>query len=111
MRAKKNVTLEVRLPDATKAAFMAQCRRQDRTASDAVRAFINAQLEAGEQPLRRPSRRSVRLAVTAWVAGAAIGAGLATPSLARSAPWEAQAFAALDRNHDGVLSPSEFAAR
>jgi len=107
MKPKKNVTLEVRLPDTVKSAFMEQCRRQDSTASDAVRGFIEGQLAA--KP--RPARRSLRLVAAAWVAGLAIGAGLATPSLARPARCEAPAFAALDTDHDGVLSAQEFAAR
>ena len=59
MRApKKSETLEVRLPFETKSAFMARCQDEGRTASEAVRGFIEAELERGAR--RRPPRASPR---------------------------------------------------
>ena len=97
--AKKSETLEVRLPYAAKQAFMARCQARGATASEAVRAFIEADI--GQPP---PSRR------LHWIAAAAVAVGfgvMAAPSLARpSLPAE---FARLDADHDGRLSPAEFA--
>jgi hypothetical protein len=104
---KKTETLEIRLPPETKAAFMARCQASHRTASEALRGFIEQDLVA-----RRggPRRRSLAWhALAAAVAGLAVGAA-AAPSLARTATSDA-AFERLDVNHDGVLSIEEFRAR
>ncbi|WP_299014644.1 EF-hand domain-containing protein [uncultured Caulobacter sp.] len=103
---KKTETLEIRLPPQTKAAFMARCQETRRTASEALRDFI-------EQDLRAPTttrRRSLawRIAAAA-LAGLAVGA-VAAPSLARPSGSDA-AFQRLDANHDGVLNLDEFKAR
>ncbi|WGM46507.1 hypothetical protein KOAAANKH_01377 [Brevundimonas sp. NIBR10] len=100
---KKSETLEVRLPFETKTAFMARCQRDGRTASDAVRGFIERELS----PVRRTRVRGWQ-AVAAAVVGLAIGA-VAAPSLAQTAAHPS--FAQLDRNDDGVLSPAEYADR
>ena len=103
---KKSETLEVRLPYAAKTAFMARCRDDGRTASDAVRAFI-------ETELGRPAGRHRRTALRGWqtltaaAIGLAIGA-VAAPSLAQSAPASRAAFERLDLNHDGAISLEEF---
>lgn len=107
---KKSESLEIRIPYAAKVAFMARCQREGVTASDALRDFIDQQI----QPPRRMSRRRWRLAAGALVA-AALGA-VALPSVARPgrAPDVAQdllcrvAFARLDANHDGVLTLDEY---
>lgn len=107
---KKSESLEIRIPYAAKVAFMARCQREGVTASDALRAFIDQQI----QPSCRMSRRRWRLAVGGLIA-AALGA-IALPSLARPgpAPDAAQdllrrvAFAQLDANHDGVLTLDEY---
>lgn len=44
---KKSENLELRLPHATKHAFMAQCRREGRSASEVLRGFIDTYLAAG----------------------------------------------------------------
>lgn len=103
---KKSETLEIRLPHVTKLAFMARCRDEGRTASDAVRAFI-------QQELQRTGRRSRRYTLPWWQAlaaalmGLALGA-VAAPSLAHQAAGSRAMFEQLDRNHDGGLSFEEF---
>ncbi|MDR6627154.1 EF-hand domain-containing protein [Caulobacter segnis] len=99
---KKTETLEIRLPPETKAAFMARCQGARRTASEALRDFI-------EQDLRTSAPRRRNLAwrvLAAALAGLAVGA-VAAPSLARPSGSDA-AFQRLDANHDGVLSLEEF---
>jgi EF hand/Ribbon-helix-helix protein, copG family len=106
---KKNDSIEIRLPDETKAAFREKCRREGRTASDAVRSFIDEQLEPGRIVSRR--RRSFWRIGAAVAAGAVLGGGLAAPSIAASADNSRSAFRALDRDHDGALSYEEFRSR
>lgn len=96
---KKSETLEIRLPYALKQAFMAQCRADGRSASEALRDFIEAALA---EPRRRPG--GLRWAVAA-LAAAGLGA-VAAPSLAR--PSLSAQFARLDGDHDGRLSLVEF---
>ena len=100
---KKSETLEVRLPHQTKTALMARCQAEGRTASDAVRGFIEGELS----PVRRTRVRGWQ-ALVAALAGLAIGA-VAAPSLAQTTGHAS--FAQLDRNNDGVLSPVEYASR
>ncbi|MGQ3069074.1 MAG: EF-hand domain-containing protein [Brevundimonas sp.] len=101
---KKSETLEIRLPYETKTAFMARCRDEGRTASDALRVFIDGEVEG------RPTRSRSRIWIAAAAAlGLAIGAA-AAPSLAQTTPDHA-AFRKLDRNADGALSYEEFSAR
>jgi len=96
---KKSETLEIRLPYATKQAFMVLCRADGRTASEAVRGFIDGAL-AGRKT-RGPRMRWLAVGALA----AAVGA-MAAPSLARpSLPAE---FARLDADHDGAVSRLEF---
>ena len=107
--AKKNDSIEIRLPDETKAAFREKCRLEGRTVSDAVRSIIDEQLE----PIRSVSRRRsslLRIGV-AVAAGAALGGGLAAPSIAASADGSRSAFQALDRDGDGALTYEEFRRR
>ena len=49
-RLKKSESLEIRIPHPTKEAFMARCRADGRSASEALRAFIDQQLEAPARP-------------------------------------------------------------
>jgi hypothetical protein len=107
---KKSESLEIRIPYSAKVAFMARCQQEGRSASEALRAFIDQQIE-GAAPRR--SKRW-RIATGALIA-AAVGA-VALPSLARPGPavdpaqdlLRRVAFARLDANHDGVLSLAEY---
>ena len=103
---KKSETLEVRLPHHTKTAFMARCRNDGQTASEAVRGFIEAEVAAGA----RRTRSRLWQMTAAAAAGLALGA-VAAPSLARTAAPDEAAFARLDRNQDGALSLAEFERR
>ncbi len=105
-KLKKSESLEVRIPYPTKLAFMARCRDEGRSASEAVRAFIDGQLEGTRPP--RPRRPTWRLMAGAAIA-AAVGAA-AVPSLARP-DLRAAEFARLDANRDGVVSYAEFLRR
>ncbi|MFA4938492.1 hypothetical protein [Brevundimonas sp.] len=105
---KKSETVEIRLPLATKTAFMARCRAEGRTASDAIRRFIDAELN--QTSARRSTGLNWRQLLAAAVAGLALGA-VAAPSLAQSSPPSRAAFDRLDRNHDGVVSFDEYCAR
>ena len=104
---KKSEAIEVRLSHAAKAAFMEQCRRDNRTASDAIRLFIDAQI--GRRPMGRrlPHWRTL----AAILAGMALGMGAAAPSLAHATQTSHAVFDQLDRNHDGVLTYQEFRSR
>ena len=102
---KKSETLEVRLGHAAKTAFMARCRQDGVTASDAVRAFIEVQLAGGRS--RRPTVGLYQV-LAAAIAGLVIG--VAAPSVAQTA-GHPPSFERLDRDQDGVLTPDEFASR
>ena len=101
-RLKKSEFLEVRLPHPTKQAFMERCRLDGRSASEAVRGFIDGYLSAPTQTA--PSGRPARLIVAA---AALFACGLAAaPSFARTTV--SGDFARLDLDHDGRVSPAEF---
>ena len=123
-RLKKSETLEIRLPYPTKLAFMARCRDEGRSASEALRLFIDGHLDG------RPAQRAPRLAhhlpgrlLAGALVAAAVGA-IALPSLAHPnlrAEFDRLAtsprhtigladFARLDTNHDGQISYAEFRA-
>ncbi|MDQ0466257.1 hypothetical protein QO010_004050 [Caulobacter ginsengisoli] len=104
---KKSESLEIRIPYPTKQAFMARCQADGRTASEALRDFIDQHLDAPAR--RRPVSRRAH-----WIAGAVIAAamvGVAVPSLALPALSHNASFEKLDANHDGVLSRAEFERR
>jgi hypothetical protein len=103
---KKSETLEIRLPYSAKTAFMARCREDGLTASEALRRFIEQEIEGARPP--RPRLRWAQ-ALAAALAGLALGA-VAAPSLAHPTPNSRAAFERLDRNHDGVISFAEFKA-
>ena len=100
---KKSESLEIRIPHATKLAFMERCRAEGASASETLRGFIDGWLAAAAPAPRRRSR--LRLAA-GLVAAVGLGA-TALPSLAR--PLERAGFDQLDADRDGRLSPAEFA--
>lgn len=105
---KKSETVEVRLPLAAKTAFMARCRAQGLTASEAIRGFIDAELVQ-----RRGARHAAafwRQLLVAAVAGLALGA-VAAPALALALSPSRADFDRLDQNRDGVVTFEEFRAR
>jgi hypothetical protein len=103
-KPKKSETLEVRLPFATKTRFMARCRDDGRSASEAVRGFIEGEIEGP----RRSGRSRVWQVAVAAMAGLALGA-VAAPSLAKASAQTA--FEQLDANADGVLTKAEYGRR
>ena len=104
---KKSETLEIRLPHASKLAFMERCRAAGLTASEVVRDLIE-----NEAPAATKTRRTMKgwQAVAAAIAGIVIGA-VAAPSIAQALPGSRAAFDQMDANHDGVVSFAEFQAR
>lgn len=99
---KKSESLEIRIPYPTKQAFMARCQAEGRSASEALRGFIDEHLEAQAGPAQRSWRRW-RLA-----AGALVLAGMAAaaaPTLAR--PSLQAEFQRLDANHDRMVTLDE----
>jgi hypothetical protein len=105
-RPKKSETLEIRLTLEAKTAFMARCHERGRTASEAVRDFIEGELRPTER-VNRSRTGQWRTALAAAAAGLAVGA-VAAPSLAHPASTPRAAFDRFDRNHDGVLTFEEF---
>ena len=116
-RLKKSETLEIRLPYPTKLAFMARCRDEGRSASEALRGFIDGHIEPG-----RPVHRAPQRLLAGALIAAAVGA-MALPSLAHTnqraafdclardrAAISAADFARLDTNHDSKVSYAEFTA-
>ncbi len=98
---KKSETLEVRIPYATKEAFMARCRAEGRSASEDVRRFIETRL--GPPP---PTRRTLPYLAAGLIAAALAAA--AAPSLAQAGIVGRLTFERLDRNGDGVITREEF---
>jgi hypothetical protein len=87
---KKSETLEIRIPYSTKTAFMARCRDDGSSASEALRKLIDQHLADEAAAARAPARpalfggrRLPHLLAGALIA-AAVGA-VAVPSLARPA--------------------------
>jgi hypothetical protein len=118
-RLKKSETLEIRLPYPTKLAFMAACRDEGRSASEALRQFIDGHLD-GPKPAQFRFGRLIAAGLIAAAMGAVAVPSLARPSL--SAEFErldldgdhsvsVAEFARLDTNHDGKVSFEEFRAR
>jgi len=99
-RLKKSEFLEVRLPQPTKQAFMARCRADGRSASEAVRGFIDGYLAARGRRSRWPARL-IAAGAALLICGLA-----AAPSFAR--PTAEGDFSRLDLDHDGRVSLAEF---
>ena len=91
---KKDDTLEVRLPQETKQAFMERCKAEGSTASDTVRGFIEGHLakplSAKEPAFYRPAASFAAIA-----AFAAVGIALFTPTPSRLLPCASAASAPL----------------
>ena len=118
---KKTDSIEVRLPDETKQAFMHACRQNGTSASAVLRAFIDHYVRSASrtrlrwkeelQMLWRQS--SLRARAAAGTIGAAVilglvAAAIATPARAATDPLLTAVFEWMDANHDGKLSPAEF---
>jgi hypothetical protein len=101
---KKSESLEIRIPYATKAAFMARCRTEGASASETLRGFIEAHLERDRPRASRGSRHTA-VRVAAGLTAALGLAATALPSLAR--PLERAQFDSLDSDRDGRLNPAE----
>lgn len=104
---KKTETIEIRVPYETKLAFMAQCREEGVSASEALRTFIGDRLEtqpAAERPSApTPWRKRLKL-----VGGLAVAVGVAAtavPSLAGSV--DRLGFGQLDLDGSGGVSRME----
>jgi hypothetical protein len=93
---KKSETLEIRIPYPDKQAFMARCRQDGASASETLRALIDAHLEgdiarpcSAPPQAAGPGRTLLHLAAGALIAAAA--GAVALPSLAHpacaSAAW------------------------
>jgi hypothetical protein len=125
-RLKKSETLEIRLPYPTKLAFMASCRDEGRSASEALRHYIDGHLRGARPvtPAMEARGRRPRHLIAGALVVAALGA-VALPSLARPSlraefdrldlngdhSITLAEFAALDTDHDGKISFAEFRAR
>jgi len=106
---KKSETIEIRLSYEAKSAFARHCHEDGVSASEAIRTMIDDRMAARrDMPI---ARRAYRNTIAAIIAGMALGAGVAVPALAHGNQTGHAAFDQLDRNHDGVLSYSEFNAR
>lgn len=103
---KKNSSIEIRLPDQTKAVFMERCQREGRTASDVLRSLIDREMGPSRDAHKR-SRSTWRIALAGLV-GTAFGLGVAAPSIASSGDQTRPAFERLDRDGDGALTYDEF---
>lgn len=108
-RLKNNDTIEIRLPDEAKAAFMRRCQQDGRTASEAVRTFIDGQLTS-RSPRGQRLVSSMRIGFVG-LAGTVLGMGMAAPSIASSAESAGSAFDRLDRDRSGTLTLKEFRDR
>lgn len=112
---KKTETIEIRLPHETKLAFMARCKADGVSASEALRGFIGSRLEAeAAASSRAPSRDPAFTAPAGWRKRLQLGAGLAValgaaatalPSLAASV--DRIGFAQLDADGSGGVSLPE----
>ena len=112
-REKKSESLDIRLPYQQKQEFMAATRQQGETASKALRRFIadyieDARLAEQANPVQEISMTLARhrLKTLATAAGAALGVFSITALPSAADP---NAFEALDKNKDGVLTEGEIA--
>lgn len=84
---KKSETLEVRVPHATKQAFMARCREDGRSASEVIREFIDGHLARPSiQPERRKTMSSLFQPSLIAAAFAAAAVAVLGPTAGRAGP-------------------------
>lgn len=108
-KEKKSESLEIRLPYSQKQAFMKACRERGITASDALRSFIEDDLESHarvQQP--RTWHMAIKnnpLKSAAGFAGTAIMAALAGTSMSVAGD---EVFEGFDKNGDQRLTFNEF---
>lgn len=118
---KKTETIEIRLPDEAKQAFMNACHRKGTSASAVLRSFIDRYVRSAA---RAPTQwkeelqtlltgtstrtRAAAGAIAATFAAAAMVATIATPARAATDPLLAAVYEWMDANHDGKLSETEF---
>lgn len=107
--AKKSDKLEVRLPHATKQAFLQRCQAEGRSASGAVRGFIDAYLARPLTQKELPMYVRPTLALAAATAALVIGVVTLTATPSRAASALEIRFNDLDLNKDGKITPDEFA--
>lgn len=117
---KKTESIEVRLPNETKQAFMGACARNGTSASAVLRAFIERYVRSASRApvhwkeelqmlLRRTSMRTRAAAgaVGTALAAALVASSIATPARAATDPLLGAVFEWMDANHDGRLSLAE----
>jgi hypothetical protein len=113
---KKTECLEVRLPHATKVAFMAACKARGMSASAVVRAAIDRYIAS---PARAPDRwtkelhmqgRTRRAVAAGFVAACAAAATFAGPARAAADPRIAAVFEWIDADRDRRISAAELEA-
>jgi Ca2+-binding EF-hand superfamily protein len=105
--AKKSDKLEVRLPHATKQAFLRRCQAEGRSASEAVRGFIDTYLARPLTQKELPMYVRPTLAFAAATAALVIGVVTLTATPSRAAPDFKAIFNSIDVNHDGKATKEE----
>ena len=117
---KKTEFLEVRLPWATKLAFMTRCRERGVSASRLIRDWIDSYLlspsrapieptqESAMLPIRKRRYAAVGTALTALVGTGIIAALASAPASAASDPRLLAVFDWTDIDNDGRISKAEF---
>lgn len=109
--AKKSDKLEVRLPHATKQAFLQRCQAEGRSASEAVRGFIDAYLARPLTQKELPMFVRPTLAYAAATAALVIGVVTLTATPSRAAPDFKAIFNGIDANHDGKVTKEEMTGK
>ena len=116
---KKTESIEIRVPHATKSAFMTACRQNGTSASAVLRAFIEryvhsasrAPIQWKEELRMMFKNRSMRAAVGAFAAAmtaTVVVSSIASPARAATDPLLSAVYEWMDADHDGKLSRTEF---
>lgn len=118
---KKTDFIEVRVSTETKTAFMAACQANRTSASAVLRGFIGRYVRSASGAPRnwRQELHMLKRGRATWRTATAAGSGIlvialavattAGPAQAASDARLTAAFEWMDRNHDGRVSPAEFA--